>query len=63
MDQQIQHVITLATNLKTGLDPIEGRGLKEFSRLEGSEQVATQFREKNELILDKNNARRSSNFS
>ena len=34
VNQQIQHVVTLSTDLKSDLDPIQGRGLEEFGGLE-----------------------------
>ena len=34
VNQQIQHVVTLATDLKSDLDPIQGRGLEKFGSLE-----------------------------
>lgn len=30
MNQQIEHIVTLATHLQTSLNPIKGSGLKEF---------------------------------
>ena len=39
MNQKIQHVVTLTTNLKTDLDPIEFRALKELGRSKRSEQI------------------------
>jgi hypothetical protein len=37
MDQQIQHVITLATNLKAGFNPIQRCRLEELCRFKGPE--------------------------
>ena len=39
MDQEVQHVVPLTANLEADLDPIQSRGLEEFSGLERSEQV------------------------
>ena len=39
MNQKIQHVVTLTTNLKTDLDPIEFRALKELGRSKRTEQI------------------------
>ena len=39
VNQQIQHVVTLSTDLKSDLDPIQGCRLEKFGGLEGSEQV------------------------
>lgn len=40
MDQEIQHVVALTTNLQTSFDPIECRCLEELRRFERSEQVS-----------------------
>ena len=40
MDQKVEHVVTLATDLKACLNPIELRKLEELSLLESSEQVS-----------------------
>lgn len=40
MNQQIQHIVALATHLQPGLHPIERCRLKEFRRLERTEQIA-----------------------
>ena len=39
MNQQVQHVVSLTTYLKTNLNPIQGCRLEKFGGLEGSEQV------------------------
>ena len=39
MYQQIQHVVTLTTDLKPRLHPIQFSGLKKFSLLERSKQI------------------------
>ena len=40
VDQKVEHVVTLATDLKASLNPIELRKLEELSLLESSEQVS-----------------------
>ena len=40
MDQKVEHVVTLATDLKASLNPIELRKLEELGLLESSEQVS-----------------------
>jgi len=39
MDEEVKHVITLATDLKTSLDPIELSGLEELGGLKGTEEI------------------------
>lgn len=39
MDEEIQHVVSLSDDLKTGLHPIEIRALEELSVLQTAEQV------------------------
>lgn len=39
MDQQVQHIVTLTTDLEPRLHPVQFRGLEELGSLEGPEQV------------------------
>ena len=39
MDQQVEHVVALATHLQARLDPVERRHLEELGLLEGTEEV------------------------
>ena len=39
VDEEVEHVVTLATHLQPHLDPVQLRGLEELGRLEGPEQV------------------------
>lgn len=39
VNQQVEHVVTLATNLNTSLDPVKLCRLEELGRFEGSEEV------------------------
>lgn len=40
MDQEVEHVVTLAAHLQTGFHPVKRCGLEEFRRLERAEQVS-----------------------
>lgn len=44
MNQQIQHVVTLATHLQSSLDPIQCGRLKEFGCLKRSEQISVRWK-------------------
>lgn len=39
VNEQIEHVVSLSTDLQTGFDPIEGGDLEELGSLEGTEKV------------------------
>lgn len=41
MDEKIEHIVALTTDLETGLNPIQGGGLKEFCGLKGTKQIST----------------------
>ena len=44
VNQQVEHIVTLAADLESCFDPIELRRLEEFRRFERSEQVAFSLR-------------------
>lgn len=41
MDQEVEHVVTLTTDLKTSLHPVQLCRLEELCLLEGTEQIPT----------------------
>lgn len=40
MDQQVEHVVALSTDLQSSLNPVQRRRLEELGRLERSEQIS-----------------------
>ena len=48
MDEEVQHVVTLATHLQPHLDPVQLRCLEKLGCLEGAEQVP-----ENKMLLSK----------
>jgi hypothetical protein len=40
MDQQVQHIVPLSTDLKTYLNPVKGCSLKKFRCFERAKQVS-----------------------
>jgi len=41
MDQQVQHVVALPTDLQSNLDPVQCSRLEELGRFERPEQIPT----------------------
>ena len=39
VDEEVEHVVALAADLQSGLDPVQLRGLEELGRAEASEEV------------------------
>lgn len=39
VNQQIEHVVSLATDLQTGFDPVDRRRLEELRRFERAEEI------------------------
>lgn len=46
MDEEVQHVVTLATHLQPNLDPVQHSRLEELGRLEGPEQIPDKKKKK-----------------
>ena len=44
MDEQVEHVVSLAADLQPRLHPVQAGGLEELGRLEGAEEVALLLR-------------------
>lgn len=49
VDQQVQHIVALATDLQAHFHPVQLRRLEKLCGLEGAEQVPGESREYNRL--------------
>ena len=54
MDKQIEHVVTLTTDLQTDLHPVQLGGLEELGGLEGAEQIPEIQQKENRYFLKNN---------
>ena len=50
VNQQVKHVVTLAANLKTSLNPVNSGGLEKFGRFKGSEKVSLLLRFRTTMV-------------